>query len=146
VHAHPPVATAFSIAGVSLARCVLPEVVVTLGGIPTAEYATPGTVEVPDSISFLIQEYDAVVLAYHGTLTVGNSLWAAYQLLERVEATAKITLAAQQLGRVNPLPPTAVSRLAEKRRDWLRRHGRPLCDGCLVCAVGSMSQEELGRA
>ena len=29
IHAHPPLATAFSIAGVSLARCVLPEVVVT---------------------------------------------------------------------------------------------------------------------
>jgi L-fuculose-phosphate aldolase len=146
VHAHPPVATAFSIAGVSLARCVLPEVVVTLGGIPTASYATPGTPEVPDSISLVIQEYDAVVLAHHGTLTVGDSLWAAYQLLERVEQTAKITLAAQQLGRVNPLPPDAVSRLAEKRREWLERRGRPLCEGCTACALGSTGQQDLGRA
>ena len=30
VHAHPPLATAFSIAGVSLARCVIPEVIVSM--------------------------------------------------------------------------------------------------------------------
>ena len=137
VHAHPPVATAFSIAGVTLARCVLPEVVVSLGGIPTAEYATPGTPEVPESISLMIQEFDAVILAHHGTLTVGESLWAAYQLLERVEQTAEITLAAHQLGRVGTLPPVAQSQLAQKRRDWLQRHGRPLCDGCTVCALGT---------
>lgn len=145
VHAHPPVATAFSIAGVSLARCVLPEVVVSLGAIPTAGYATPGTREVPDSISGLIQEYDAVVLAHHGTLTVGDSLWTAYQLLERVEHTAKVTLAAQQLGRVNPLPVAAVSQLAAMRREWLERHGRPMCEGCIGCALGTSGQDELGR-
>jgi len=77
VHAHPPTATAFSIAGMTLARCILPEVVVTLGGIPTTEYATPGTAEVPESISQAIQEHDAVILAHHGTLTVGQTLWGA---------------------------------------------------------------------
>lgn len=136
VHAHPPVATGFSIAGASLARCVMPEVVVTLGGIPTAEYATPGTREVPDSIADLVREYDALVLAHHGTLTVGDSLWAAYQLLERVEQTAQITLAAQQLGQVNTLPADAMNKLAEKRRAWLRQHGRVGCEGCTICEPG----------
>jgi L-fuculose-phosphate aldolase len=95
VHAHPPLSTAFSIAGVSLARCVIPEVIVTLGAIPTAGYATPGTPEVPDSIRQAIQEYDAIILAHHGSLTVGHSLWEAYLRLEKVEHTAEITLAAQ---------------------------------------------------
>ena len=35
VHAHPPTCVALSIAGISLARCLLPEVVMTLGTIPT---------------------------------------------------------------------------------------------------------------
>ena len=43
VHAHPALATAFSLAGVSLAQCILPEVVLSLGSIPTTEYATPTT-------------------------------------------------------------------------------------------------------
>jgi len=133
VHAHPPAATAFSIAGVTLARCILPEVVVTLGGIPTAEYATPGTAEVPESINQAIQEYDAIVLAHHGTLTVGQTLWDAYQRLEKVEQAAQITLIARQLGQVKTLPPEAVEKLMAQRREWLRRQGRDACQGCNVC-------------
>ena len=136
VHAHPPVATAFSIAGISLARCVIPEVIVTLGGIPTAEYATPGTVEVPDSIRQAIRDYDAVILAHHGALTSGATLWEAYLRLERVEHTAKITLAAQQLGRVTTLSPEAVDKLASLRRELLQGQGRDLCEGCSVCVLG----------
>jgi len=133
VHAHPPTAVAFSIAGVTLARCILPEVVVTLGGIPTAEYATPGTEEVPESISQAIEQYDAVILAHHGTLTVGQTLWDAYQKLEKVEHAAQITLIAQQLGQVRTLSPAAIDKLMAQRSEWLRRHGRDACQGCTIC-------------
>jgi L-fuculose-phosphate aldolase len=136
VHAHPPLATAFSIAGVSLARCVIPEVIVTLGGIPTAEYATPGTTEVPGSIRHVIGDYDAIILAHHGSLTVGETLWEAYMRLEKVEHTAEITLAAQQLGRVNTLSPEAVETLIQKRRELLQRQGRDFCEGCTICVLG----------
>ncbi len=137
IHAHPPLATAFSIAGVSLARCVLPEVIVALGGIPTTEYATPSTEEVPESIGSVIQEYDAVIMAHHGSLTVGQSLWDAYLRLEKVEHTAQITLAAHQLGRVGTLAPRDVERLAAMRREMLRKEGRDLCEGCAVCIHGN---------
>jgi len=136
VHAHPPTATAFSIAGVSLARCVIPEVIVSLGSIPTAGYATPGTIEVPESIRQAIRDHDAIILAHHGSLTVGRTLWEAYLRLERVEQAAQITLAAQQLGQVRTLSPQAVARLAEKRREWLQRQGRDLCQNCPVCILG----------
>ncbi|MGQ9598598.1 MAG: class II aldolase/adducin family protein [Anaerolineae bacterium] len=136
IHAHPPLAVAFSVAGVSLARCVMPEVIVTLGGIPTTEYATPGTPEVPDSIRQAIRQYDAIILAHHGSLTVGRTLWEAYLRLEKVEQTAQITLAAHQLGRVRTLSPQAVQRLAEMRRAYLQRQGRDLCEGCSICVLG----------
>jgi L-fuculose-phosphate aldolase len=145
VHAHPPAATAFSIAGVTLARCILPEVVVTLGGIPTAEYATPGTLEVPESISQAIQEYDAVILAHHGTLTVGQTLWNAYQQLEKVEHAAQITLIARQLGQVKTLSPEAVSKLMAQRREWLRRQGRDACQGCNACLEDGDQEGAIGR-
>ena len=38
VHAHPPAAVAHSIAGISLAECILPETVLTLGSAITAHY------------------------------------------------------------------------------------------------------------
>ncbi len=143
VHAHPPMAVAFSIAGVSLARCVLPEVVVTLGGIPTTEYATPGTPEVSESIRQALRCYDALVLAHHGSLTVGRSLWEAYLLLEKVEQTAQITLAAQQLGRVHTLSPDAVQKLETKRAEMLQQEGRNLCEGCSACILGSAPKQAL---
>ncbi|MGC9332885.1 MAG: class II aldolase/adducin family protein [Anaerolineae bacterium] len=136
VHAHPPFATAFSIAGVSLARCVIPEVIVTLGAIPTAEYATPGTEEVAASIRQAISDYDALILAHHGSLTVGPTLWEAYLRLEKVEHTAQITLAAQQLGQVQTLSPEAVAKLTELRREALQRQGRDLCADCAICLLG----------
>lgn len=111
IHAHPPISTAFSIAGVSLAKCVLPEVVCTLGAIPTTDYATPSTEEVPEVIRGLIKNYDALILDRHGTLTVGKDLFEAYMKLEKVEHTASVTLAARQLGNVRLLPQEEVEKL-----------------------------------
>ena len=140
VHAHPPLATAFSIAGVSLARCIIPEVIVTLGGIPTTEYATPGTQEVPGSIRQAIRDYDAIILAHHGSLTVGRTLWEAYMRLEKVEHTAQITLASHQLGRARSLSAQAVETLTEMRRELLQRQGRDICEGCSICVLGDEYQ------
>jgi L-fuculose-phosphate aldolase len=140
VHAHPPVSTAFSIADVSLARCVIPEVIVSLGTIPTAEYATPGTGEVATSIREAISDYDALILAHHGSLTVGRTLWEAYLRLEKVEHTAQITLAAHQLGQVRTLSPEAVAKLTQLRRETLQRQGRDLCVDCSVCVLGDEYQ------
>src|SRR5579859_7754672 len=41
VHCHPPHATAFAVAGEPVPNCVLPEVEVFLGEVPTAMYETP---------------------------------------------------------------------------------------------------------
>ena len=42
VHAHPPVATGFGVAGLDLMDDVLPEAIFLLGGVPLVPYATPG--------------------------------------------------------------------------------------------------------
>lgn len=85
VHAHPPVATSFAIAGISLDKPVLPEAVVLLGTVPVAPYATPGTQEVPDSIAPYCKDYNAVLLANHGALTWGKDLMEAYFRMESLE-------------------------------------------------------------
>ena len=103
IHAHPPLATAFSLAGISIARCILPEVIFTLGSIPTTEYATPTTPENADIIRDLIKTHDAMILDRHGSLTVGKNIWSAYFKLEKIEHTAKITFVARQLGSIKTL-------------------------------------------
>ena len=138
IHAHPPVCVALSIAGISLARCLLPEVVVTLGLIPTAEYATPSSGEGPGAIRELIANHDALIIQRHGTLTVGKDPFDAYLKLEKVEHLAHVTLILRQLGREAPLPPSEVAKLLQVRKEkGLAREGEAedFCASCGVCDV-----------
>lgn len=133
VHAHPPIAVALSIAGISLARCVLPEVVMSLGLIPTTEYATPSSVEGARVISDLIQRYDALILQRHGSVTVGPTVLDAYLKLEKLEHAALITKAIVELGREKPFPREEVAKLVEWRsQSGLMRSGQAedICSAC----------------
>lgn len=142
LHAHPPLSIAFTIAGVSLAQCVLPEVIVNLGKIPTTAYATPSTVEGAEVIRELIRDHDALILDRHGTVTVGPTLFDAYMKLEKVEHLARVTLAARQLGRVGLLPQEQVRKLIEMRREKLGLPPDYEGPGCVVCgACGRESSE-----
>lgn len=137
IHAHPPMTIACTLAGVSLAKCVLPEVLYDLGTIPTAPYATPASPEGPIVVRELVKQYDALVLDRHGTVTVGATLWEAYMRLERVEHSAQVTLAAQQTLRapVDSLPDSAIEKLAAMRRQVFGERGRDVCAECNACPV-----------
>ena len=108
VHAHPPRATALTIAGLDMTRPVVPEVIMGLLAIPTTDYATPGSREGADVVRKWIRTYDAILLDCHGALTVGGDVFSAYQKMEKVEHTAEVLCAAHALGRVRELPPGAV--------------------------------------
>jgi L-fuculose-phosphate aldolase len=111
VHAHLPYATACTLAGISLLEPILPEVVITLGGIPTAPYATPGSEAVAEAIREFIRDYDAILLDRHGAMTVGRDVTDAYNKMEKLEHTARVMLAARLQGVVTPLPPAEVEKL-----------------------------------
>jgi L-fuculose-phosphate aldolase len=111
VHAHLPYATACTLAGIDLLEPILPEVVITLGGIPTTPYATPGSEEVPAAVRDFIREYDALLLSRHGAMTVGSDVTDAYNKMEKLEHTARVVLAARLQGPLAPLPPAEVEKL-----------------------------------
>jgi L-fuculose-phosphate aldolase len=116
VHAHPPTAVAMTIAGYSFQRCLIPEAVVLLGIIPVTPYATPSGAENRDAISQLIRQHDAILLAYHGSLTVAEDVWRAYLRLESLEHTAKILYMVEQLGGARqPIAPEQVEKLLRIR-------------------------------
>ena len=98
VHAHPCTAVGFTLAGRKLSDCVLPEVVCTLGVIPTAPYATPSTEEMPESIRPFLAEHDAIMLDHHGAITLGADIWDAFYKMETVEHFAQTMLVAELLG------------------------------------------------
>ncbi|MEE3235204.1 MAG: class II aldolase/adducin family protein [Candidatus Latescibacterota bacterium] len=127
VHAHPPTATGFAVAGIELTKCVLPEVIVSLGGIPLAEYGTPGGVDIVEPMKPLLKEYDAILMANHGVVTLGTHVMDAHFKMETVEHFAKIALVATQLGSVNTLSNQHVDELIELRNRF-GIVGRPACD------------------
>ncbi len=114
-HAHPPIATAFAVAGISLDQCLLPEVVLAMGRIPCVPYGLPSTDEIPQSIAPHVKDSAAVLLANHGALSWGDSLMQAYYRMETMEHFARILLASIQLGQVNLFSSDQVQRLESMR-------------------------------
>ena len=142
VHAHPPLSIAFTVAGQSLAS-VLPEVVLTLGVIPTIPYATTGTELLAQKVGEAIVNHDAVLMDRHGAVCAGTNLLEAFCRLETMEHTALITKTARDMGQVRSLPPEEAVHL---RSMGLKRYGGPpsavakadspkadLPDACMSC-------------
>jgi L-fuculose-phosphate aldolase len=127
VHAHPPTATGFAVAGIPLDRAVLAEVLTTLGSIPLAEYATPSTAELPEAVRKYIKAHDGMLLANHGALTVGADLFSAYYKMETIEHFAHISLVARLLGRENLISREEVMRLQELRGTYGIKAPAPIC-------------------
>jgi L-fuculose-phosphate aldolase len=115
VHAHPPIATGFASCGLALEEPLCSEVVMALGSIPLAPYATTGTADMASSIQSLIVDHDAVLLANHGVVTAGDTLLNAFMRMETVEHYAHICLVARQLGCPQPLSSDHLQQLAEAR-------------------------------
>ncbi|MDH4127863.1 MAG: class II aldolase/adducin family protein [Spirochaetota bacterium] len=158
LHAHPPKSIAFTIAGVSLTQCVIPEVVVTIGAIQTTPYATPSTDEVVQSINEPIKHTDVLMLDRHGSLTVGKDIYSAYMKLEKLEHAAEILIYARLLGNVKTLNKAEVDKLMELRESTyglsnniLRCDSNQLASGsCSLnnsSSIGSsdISNEELSK-
>jgi len=127
VHAHPPMATAFAVAGIPLDRAVLAEVVTTLGSVPIAEYATPSTKELPEAVRKYVRAHDGMLLANHGALTLGNDLYSAYYKMETIEHFANISFVARMLGGERLLSRDEVMRLQGLRGRYGIAAPAPIC-------------------
>jgi len=133
VHSHPPHATAFSVAGEEIPTCILPEVEVFLGPIPTAVYETPGAQAFAQTILPFVETAKIVVLKNHGTVAWGETLQQAYWWTEILDAYCRILLIAKQVGRVERISPPKVEELLDLKErfgitdDPRRLHNADLC-------------------
>lgn len=117
VHAHPPTATGFAVAGESFMAPVLPEVILQMGAVPLVPYATPGTDALADALEPYLARHDAVLLANHGATTLGRTLTEAHHRMESLEHAARILLAARAVGRVQELGAADVEALRSRHED-----------------------------
>ncbi len=128
VHAHPPVATGFAVAGRALNLALLPEVVIGLGSVPLAEYGLPGTPALSEGMRPYIPKYDALLMANHGAVAYGEDVFQAFFKMETVEHFARITLVAELLGGPKVLPRVEVQKLFDSRARYRvksRNHFEP---------------------
>jgi L-fuculose-phosphate aldolase len=97
VHAHPPVAIGFSVAGETVEHPLLAELKYGVGTVPLVPYEQPGSRALADLAAKSLRSYDVVLLQYHGAVSVGPSLLAAHQRMESLEHAACILLVARQV-------------------------------------------------
>ena len=121
VHAHPPMATSFAIAGKALDLHLIPEAVIFLGVVPLVPFQPPGSPELAEAIVPYLDEYDAVLMENHGVLCWGSDVEQAYHRLETVEFCAQVTLTAQLLGGARELPKEPLDNLLAVRKMMKRK-------------------------
>ncbi len=115
VHAHPPIATGFAVAGEEIPGNLLPELIFVVGRVPLVPYGTPGTPELGERVAPYLEGHDALLLANHGAVTMGRSLDEAWIRMESLEHAARIIVAARVIGQPQPLDARAVARLEALR-------------------------------
>ena len=118
VHCHPPHATAFSVAGQEIPTCILPEVEVFLGTIPTAAYETPGGQHFADTIRPYVGKAKVAVLKNHGTIAWGETVDRAYWWTEILDAYCRILMLANGLGNVERISEPKVEELLDLKEEF----------------------------
>ena len=129
-HAHPPHGTAFAVAGLAIDQPILSEVILTLGCVPLAAYGTPSTTELTEAMRPLLKHHNALLMANHGAVAYGADLWQAFDRLETLEHTAKISILSRMLGGSRNLPADAIEKLIKVREaaGYLNENAR--CQAC----------------
>jgi L-fuculose-phosphate aldolase len=134
VHAHPPIATGYAVAGKQLPPAVLAEVVTSFGCIPIAPNGTPSTDALAEAVAGPIRNYDALLMANHGALTVGASLEQAEERMYQLEHFAHISLVSHLLGGPQEFSTEEVDRLSKLRESG---GGPPIPPACYPVGCGS---------
>lgn len=126
VHAHPPTATTFASAGLSLDSAILQETVVQLGVVPLIPYALPGSAELAGSVAPYCRDYNAALMEYHGATSWGGSVTQALHRMESVEYYARILMNLRVMGVERPMTEGQIDGLLALRPGWgVRGGGRP---------------------
>lgn len=152
VHAHPPHGTAFAVAGLSIDQPVLSEVILTLGCVPLTPYGTPSTEELTDAMRPFVKQHNALLMANHGAVAYGSDVWQAFDRMETLEHTAKITILSRIVGRPQNISPGDIEKLinVRERAGYLNEDAR--CQACgylsetnVTCPIGSEPSATSGK-
>lgn len=91
VHTHPPAATAFAYAGMTL-EAISPDSHHLAENIPLVPPYPGGSQELAIAVGEAAQKHDVILLEKHGMVTIGDDLFKAYHLAEMAEDNALMNL------------------------------------------------------
>jgi len=104
VHTHAVFGSAIAVTGKEIPSLLDDQVTFLGGEIKVAAYALPGSPELAKNAVAALGSRNAVVLANHGTVTVGRNLREAFNNCELLEKTARVYVLAMGLGALTPVP------------------------------------------
>ena len=133
-HCHPPYSTGFAVAGVLPPTCMIPEFEV-FASVAIAPYRTPGTPEMGQLVSDLVDKHNTILMANHGVVSWShNNVEDAYFKMEILEAYCRTILVTAQVGRpANTMTPGQLQDLLKIKQSLGipdPRHGLKECELC----------------
>ena len=113
----------------------MPEFEVFLGEVAITPYETPGGQAFADTVIPYVKDTDTIILANHGTITVGSDLMDAYFKTEIIDAYCRILILAKQIGPVQYYSDAKAAELLKLKpgigvRDVRLEKGLENCDLC----------------
>jgi L-fuculose-phosphate aldolase len=127
VHAHPPYATGWAVAGRELPQAALAESLALFGCVPLAPYATPSTDCLAASVRDALRDFDVALLANHGAVAAGGDLQEAVERMTQLEHLSRIAFVAESLGGAKALEAAQIDSLSKLLQ---QQGGRPIPAVC----------------
>lgn len=115
-HAHPCHAGAFAIKGMQPPPRLIPELEVFVGTVGMAEYKTPGSREMAESIKPLAPQHQSIIMGNHGVITWGKSIEDAYFKMEITDAYCRQVILAQSIPGASSIPCDEIEKLLEIKK------------------------------
>ena len=111
VHAHPIMASAFTASGRMIETNLTAEARVILGEPAIAPYALMGSKKLAKIVSNIARSSQVILMENHGVLTVGSTLFQAFDRLEVLELAAKMNILIDMIGNKKPLSQSRIEEL-----------------------------------
>ena len=111
IHAHPPVSTSFTAMNKSINCKLIAESYFILGTPQIAPYALMGTQSLANIVSEKAIHTNVILMQNHGIICLGKSLLEAFNKIEILEASAKMTLITELMKDIRQLTPEQIKEI-----------------------------------
>ncbi len=116
VHAHPPHATAFAVAGKTPPVGITPEFEIFISRVMLCPYATPNSADFAATVRPFAKKFNTLLLQNHGVVTRGSSVEDACFKIEILDMYCQTVLAARALQKkLKPLSRKQIEELRNLR-------------------------------